>query len=176
MDENLQEDLSGPVRTMQIIVVALTMGLLSFLAIVCLLPSGGARGDFGVMPLLTCIGLGFAATLIVVRWIVLQIMTAGARRQILRGPSDTGRGKSSSELPDRAAGQLIAFYQTRMIVSAALLEGPAFFLLTAHMVERSPWSLAAAIVMILGVVAHFPTRERVAGWVEQQMSLLREER
>ena len=73
-------------------------------------------------------------------------------------------------------GNSLAFYQTRMIVGAALLEGPAFFLLIAYLIERSPWSLAAAIFMILGVAAHFPTEQRVAEWVEQQMSLLEEER
>lgn len=43
------------------------------------------------------------------------------------------------------------------------------------MVEHSPWSLAVAIVMILGVVAHFPTQDRVAGWVEQQKYVLQQE-
>ena len=175
MDENLREHLSGPVLTMQIIVFALTMGLLFFLAIVCFLTWGSMRGSPDAMPLLTFIGLGLAATLIAIRWIVLQVMTAGARHAILRGMSDSGRSGSSSDLPDHAAGQLLALYQTRMIVGAALLEGPAFFLLITYMLEHSPWSLLAAIVMILGVAAHFPTQDRVGGWVERQMSVLQEE-
>ena len=175
MDENPPKDLSIAVRTMQIIILALTMGLLSFFAIVCFVMPGGMRGDFGAMPLLTCTGLGLAVTMIGVRWIVLQVMTASARRAILRDTPDSDRGSSSSELPDRAAGQLVALYQTRMIVGAALLEGACFFLLVAHMVEHSPWSLAVAIVMILGVVAHFPTPDRVAGWVEQQKYVLQQE-
>jgi hypothetical protein len=62
-----------------------------------------------------------------------------------------------------------------MIAGAALFEGAAFFLLVAYLVERSPWSLAAAIVMIIGVALHFPTQQRVADWIERQTSLLQEE-
>ena len=50
-----------------------------------------------------------------------------------------------------------------MIVGAALFEGPAFFLLITYMLEHSPWSLLAAIVMILGVALHFPTQRRRMG-------------
>jgi hypothetical protein len=174
MHENPKENFAGPVRVMQIIVFALTMGLLSFLAVVCLALPGEMRSAFDPMPLVTCIGLGLAAMTLGTRLIVVQVMTTGARREILRGTSDAGR-KSSAPLPD-VAERLVAFYQTRMIVSAALLEGPAFFLLIAYLIERSPWSLAAAIFMILGVAAHFPTQQRVAKWVEQQMSRLEDER
>ena len=63
-----------------------------------------------------------------------------------------------------------------MIVSAACLEGAAFFLLIAYMLERSPWALAAAFALILGVAAHFPTRQRVSDFIQRQMSLIEEER
>ena len=102
--------------------------------------AGHPARAFDALPLLTCIGLGLAVTMIVVRWIVLQVVTANARRGILHGLSDAGRGKSAAEQPDHTTGQFVGFYQTRMIV-AALLEGAAFFLLVAYMVERSPWSL-----------------------------------
>ena len=62
--ENPQEDLSGSVRVMQIIVAAPTMGLLWFLANVCPLTCGGMCRAFGAMPLLTCIAFGLAATTI----------------------------------------------------------------------------------------------------------------
>ena len=161
---------------MQIIVFALTMGLISFLGIVCFLTWGGMRGDLASVPLLTLIGLVLAGVLTVARGIVLQVMVATARRDIRRGMPDAGRGKSSAELADDAADQLVGFYQTRMIVGAALLEGAAFFLLTVLLLERSPWSLIAAVVMILGVAAHFPTQRSVAEWVEQQTSRMEEER
>ena len=176
MDENPQKGLSDPVRVMQIIVFALTMGLLFFLAVVCLAAPGGMRGALDAVPLLTSIGLGLAVIMFLTRAIVLQVMTGNARRAILRGTPDIGPWTVFSLPSDRAAGQLVAFYQTRMIVSAAQMEGIAFFFLIAHFVERSPWSLVAAVVMIFGVASHFPTQRRVAGWVEQQMFLLQEER
>ena len=59
-----------------------------FLAIVCLSGVGQHARLSDAMPLLTCIGLGLAATSIATRWFVLQVMTADARRAILRGMSD----------------------------------------------------------------------------------------
>ena len=63
-----------------------------------------------------------------------------------------------------------------MIVSAAMFEGTAFFLIIAYMLERSPWALAAAIALILGIAADFPTQRRVSDFIERQLSIMEQER
>jgi hypothetical protein len=172
MQYNPPDDLPLRVRTMQIIDAALVMGLLSFLLIVTVILPGKPVA-LGVLPLLTLIALGFAAAMIVVRVIVVNIVTIAGRRRI--GPPDA-TGRPTAGARDGTTEQLLALYQTRMIVGAACLEGPAFFLLITYMTEHSPWSLAAAIVLILGIAAHFPTQQRIADFVQQQISQMEEEK
>ncbi len=172
MEHEPPGDLPARVQAMQIIVIALTMGLVFFLAIVCFAgPAFNLGGAFGGLPVLTVMGLALAAIELVARTVVVAVMAAAARRKLLRGEPIAGSDAAVSE-----AAQLVSLYQTRMIVSAACLEGGAFFLLIAYMLERSPFALVAAFGLILGVALHFPTRPRVAKFVGRQMSLIEEER
>jgi hypothetical protein len=176
MNEDRQPAFSESIRVMQIIVFALTTGPLFFLAIVCFLVRGDLRSAFDGMPILTLVGLVMAGSLVVVRAIVQQAFTSNARREIMRQNPGTAGGKPSAESADRVTGQLLGLYQTRMIIGSAMFEGAAFFLLVTHMIERSPWSLAVAVVLIVGVASHFPTVGRVGRWIDQQQALLEEER
>ena len=72
--------------------------------------------------------------------------------------------------------RLLGLYNTRTILGGAMLEGAAFFALVTYMVERDPVGLAGAILLILGVALHFPTRSRVIRWSEEQLELLKRER
>ena len=74
------------------------------------------------------------------------------------------------------AGRLFCVFQTRTIVATALLEGTAFFALISYMIGRSPVALALAIVMMVAVAGHFPTRAGVIGWIEDQLHRLERER
>ena len=74
------------------------------------------------------------------------------------------------------AGQLFVVFQTRTIVAGALLEGTAFFALITYMIERSPLALTLAVLLILGVAVHFPTRSGVIRWIEDQLRLVERER
>jgi hypothetical protein len=165
---NQTNSLPPSVRTMQIIVAGLTMGPVIFLAIVCFVaPAINIGPAFGGLPMLTMIGFGIIAFQLVARAIVLRAAVSKARRDIIRRAPAAGDG---------VAAELMAIYQTRMIISAAILEGSGFFLIIAYMLERSPYALAAAVVLILAVAAHFPTRQRVDDFVEEQTAKLREER
>jgi hypothetical protein len=172
VDFNSPNEFPLQVRTMQIIVVALTMGLVFFLAGVSVVLPGNLNLAHNGLPLITLIGLGFAGAVLVAREIVVRTITASGRRTILRGDS----GQRSTDSSGSAAQQLVALYQTRMMVGAACTEGPAFFLLIAYMLERSPWALGAALLLIIGVAAHFPTQQRVTAFVQRQLSLMEEER
>jgi hypothetical protein len=55
------------------------------------------------------------------------------------------------------------------------LEGAVFLLLIAHLVERSPVSLILAVVLIVALARHIPTRAGVESWMEDQQRLIREE-
>ncbi len=50
-----------------------------------------------------------------------------------------------------------------------MFEGLGFFGTIAYLVEGNPIALSLAVLMILGVAAHFPTQGRIVGWVQRQL-------
>jgi hypothetical protein len=79
-------------------------------------------------------------------------------------------------LPDSDAGKLVMVYQTKMIVAAALLEGGCFLALYAYMTERQWPSLTMAAFLLLCMLAHFPTLDRVEAWIDEQLRRVEEQR
>ena len=63
-----------------------------------------------------------------------------------------------------------------MIIGAAFLEGPAFANFVGYMTEPHIVSAIVGVLLILAVLAEFPTVGRVESWLEQQLRLLQEER
>lgn len=63
-------------------------------------------------------------------------------------------------------GDFLGRYQTRLIVSLALLEGTAFFALIVFMIEGrwEAFGLAGLLLMIMGM--NFPTETKFNHWVE----------
>lgn len=153
---------------MQIIVGAMVAGCVFFLAIALV---AGQQGGLVLAPpdLLTLIAAGVAGAALVARLVVVSVVTAFGRRRIAR--------RNDTDLHDPSVCRgLVALYQTRMIVGAALIEGPTFFLLIAYLSERSPLALILAVVLILGLALHMPTRGRVTRWIEGQMRRMDEGR
>jgi hypothetical protein len=166
------------VRTLQIIVAALVVGCSIFLAIVFVIAAGSSKVPDP--PLFTYIALAFAAGAVGARLIIPRIFAAQARRKILAGTWGVVGGNSPASDTGPAehddASKLAQVLMARTILAAAILEGAAFLLLIAHLVEHSPLSLAAAIVLIVVLAAHVPTQSRVDRWIEDQTRLLNEER
>lgn len=175
--EDLREELAGQVRVLQIIVAAIAFGPLSFLGYVLSTPPPGGQAAGAGNGSLTYIACG-AAVAAVVAWLVVPpLVLRNQRRQIAAGqwPS-SGSGDDSPAAPMSDAGKLCAAYTVRTIVAVALLEGAAFFAIVAYQTEREPLALGPAALLILMIAAHFPTRTRVAAWVEGQLQRLDEDR
>ena len=81
-----------------------------------------------------------------------------------------------SSSPDSETEQLLAVYQTKAITSGAILEGAALGNLTAFLIEGHSYSLAIGLLLMLGILASFPTRQGVEDWLEQQRQHVREVR
>ncbi len=64
---------------------------------------------------------------------------------------------------------LAGLYQTTTIVAAAFLEGAAFMNVVAFLLEGNPISLGLAIGLAMGILAMFPSGQRIATWVEMQL-------
>jgi hypothetical protein len=167
------------VRTLQIIVGALLSGCLLFLGIVLVV--AGGPGNSPNRPMLTYAACAIAAAAVVARAVIPGIIVAQARRRILDGvwnaaQGDRAAGSAGSLDQNGDAGKLAQILMLRTIVAAAILEGAVFLLLIAYLVERWPLSLAFAVVLLVALAALFPTHSRAAGWMQEQMRLLDEER
>ncbi|MEE8451385.1 MAG: hypothetical protein V3R99_05695 [Thermoguttaceae bacterium] len=179
-DSHWQNELAPVLRTMQIVVGSLVVGCLTFLVVAFV---GSDRAALAPQfPIMTYMAIGFTFVILVVRMIVPGMIVAQGRRRITEGtwklPAGRGSQPINAEFIERTgdAGKLAMLFMIQMIVAAALLEGAVFFGLVAYTVERSPLALIVAIILIIGVGLHFPTRSRLVHWIEDQLTLMEQER
>jgi hypothetical protein len=165
---NEPPDLSRRILTMQIIAGVLAMGAIIFMVIALIILGTGNGPPPPARPLLTSIGVGFTFVELLVFAIVPGRMVTGGRKGI-------AQGKSSYGFATDEVGCLAGLYQSTMIVGLALLEGVAFFLLIAYLIEGELLSLVIAGFLLALMVLQFPQRSRVESWIEKQQEKLSEE-
>lgn len=164
----VEEAIAPQVRVMQILIGGLLMGVLVFgtlagSGIIDLNKEGPAAPEqVGVeqqaefeepLPILEYAGYGFAAMMIPLSYLVGSIV----RKQTL--------AKVPSPLTADIA-QTTGAYQTGVIVSATMLQGPALFNIIAYMLEGAIGNLAAAAVLAMVLASFFPTISGVANWFQ----------
>jgi len=187
-DSSWREELGPIVRTEQIIVGGLVAGSLGFLVVAAVLVSQGTfdagGGDEGLAAMAWAMNLVLGLFLIgdvAARLIVPSMIIAQARRKIAAGQwrlPDGPNQASAMPIIERTgeAGMLFFTHQTKTIVAAAIIEGVTFFAIIVYMMTQSMFGLAVAIVMIAVLTLHFPTRDGVLNWIEDQLRRIDEER
>jgi hypothetical protein len=103
------------------------------------------------------LAVGSAAIAIVAYVLAPSILTGALRQAFIADPQ-------AAEV--RPIAQI---YQTLLIIRCAILEGAAFFCLVSYMLERQPITLAATSVLVLVLLAQFPTLSRESAWIENEM-------
>jgi len=73
-------------------------------------------------------------------------------------------------------GKLAFVYGTQLVLGAAFNEGAAFLAALAYMFGRNPIALGVAILLLAVTLVRFPTRARVACWIDRQQEWLTRER
>ncbi len=63
-------------------------------------------------------------------------------------------------------------YQTQLIIASALNEGPAFFAGVAYLIGKDTIALGVGVLLIAVLASRFPTRDRVARWIDEQQEKL----
>ncbi len=126
-----------------------------------------------VASILTWLAVGLAAVMMPMSFVVPGLIAQQNRRAIAAGTwSVITRGRPamevSNEPPLTDAGKLAIVYQTQLIIGSAMNEGVAFFAAIAYLVGRDPIALGLAILLLGGLIARFPTRDRVASWIDRQ--------
>jgi hypothetical protein len=187
-DDSWHQDATKTARTLQIIVPALAAGVAVFLVLVLTVIRPQAKQAPPTTPIsFTMMAFLFVGACLIARAIAISIVVKKGRREIANGtyrPIDANRRMilpppNAANPPGDACRNekyLLAVYQATTIIACALFEGPGFLATIAYMIEGNPLSLCLAIVLILGVIAHFPTQAGVITWVEQQMETLEMEK
>jgi hypothetical protein len=171
LDEITRDEIGPQLRTMQIIVVALCMGVIVFAVYLVLTGSADEQPELGI---LTFAAIGMAAVNAVISLIVPVFAISRQVRTIANG---TWRPTNQQAVaPSTDIGKLLAVYQTALIIGSALLEGAAFFGLAAYMVERHVAGLVVAGICLALILSRFPTRGRLEPWVEDQLRRIKEQR
>src|SRR5437764_296634 len=113
-------DLSGRIRTLQIVQAALIMGVAGFAVLAIVVRGQGNMPPPPAVPILTYIALAYAVPIVVVFGVVPRLIAVRGRQRLAKGFATAVR---SGEPLDQAnvAGRLCALYQTRMIIGSALL-------------------------------------------------------
>ncbi len=159
-NEGLQDPkFDASVRRLQIIAAALIMGVLMFLGVVLVATAGKFDGQ---PEMITMIAAGFAFLMLVNHFVIPPIIVKAQLKQAIAA--------GMHQKPDEERTQeCFGIYQTQMIVGFALLEGAAFFNLVAMMVEHCAASIAVVTLLLLWMVAKFPTRDKVSFWVQDKL-------
>jgi hypothetical protein len=115
------------------------------------------------------VGLALAVGCVVAQVIVPRALVAAARRGLAR------RQRFGGDELTVNVDEMLPVFQTQLIVSAALCEGPAFFFLVVYQIQGHTPSLAAAILFAVALALKFPTLASVERWLEEQRELMFEE-
>ncbi|MDR3622493.1 MAG: hypothetical protein P4L85_24290 [Paludisphaera borealis] len=175
------ESVQKVTRTSQIIVGAMTMGVIVFLALVFFIgeiakPPGGDQELLGV-PIMTLMGTVMGAVCLAASFFVPKLVVDGGLRGLAKsGASPTTKPGSKQVDPAAEAAQLMPLFQTQLIIGSALAEGPAFFASLAFMMEHHYLALGVAGVMLAALIARFPTADSVNGWLDENLGRLEQKR
>ncbi len=148
-------DKNAVLKTMQIIAGAMILGVLITGAVAFSLTIG-AEVDAERPLLLAGIAAGLSLLALAVCAMVPANVSAALQEE---------HGSPARELAFYTA------YQSRMIIRFAFVEGAAFLNLVAAIVDKQLYSLAFAGLMVLIMLALFPTRGRIERFAKSQVEL-----
>ncbi len=135
-------------RAMRVFAIALTAGAVLF-AIVATIATLSKQDDLDSQ-LVSLLAAGMAVIMT-----IASLIVPGQLTKHLHYPDD------ADEL-----SRMLNTYQLRLIMGLALLEGAAFFNLIALIIEGHWWSLGIALLLVLFMLARFPTHTRIKHWIE----------
>ncbi|MBX3412055.1 MAG: hypothetical protein KF708_05000 [Pirellulales bacterium] len=171
----MNERLPAFLMTQRIIVGALLQGTLVFLAVAIYLRVKEPEVDFtlGLSPI-SVAAVVVAILVVLAQPLVARWLVARSRQQIADGTWNPpgGHSPADSYIDTGDTGRLMAVYQTKTIVSCAMLEGAAFFATIAVLMEGAIICLVVAVALMVAIAARFPFERQVSEWIEQQHRLI----
>src|SRR5262245_2648868 len=148
MSQEAPSPFAGRLLTMRIIHASLMVGCVTF-AIFSLTQPQPPRILEGHIPILSYVAVAFAVASGLMAYLLPGMMTASLRRRLTeRLPTETSDVENTEEM-------WWNHYQTRLIISAALLEGVVFLALLAFLLEGRTQVLWIAGIFLLLLASLF---------------------
>ncbi|MEQ8634402.1 hypothetical protein [Gimesia maris] len=147
---------------MTVIWLALIMGVVTFGMIVTFI---GLKEEPGKgLPVITYLGMGLAALMLVLRMIIPNMI---ARNQFTQAMQEAREEGNQDE--EQMLGTFYQIFMVRMIIGLALLEGAAMINLVAVMIENQKLAFIPVAILLLVMIASMPTKSKLDGWIRNQM-------
>lgn len=159
-------------RIMQIIAGALIAGVLSFAGVASFIvfgnipaarPEGQPPAAQNGSEIITYFAMAFAAVAVVMSFVIPNLISAwGVKVVAKKAQAGTAIG------PKELFGALLVLAQANMIFPFVLLEVPAIFNLIAFILTKSLIPPVVVGTLLLVMAFHFPTKFKLARWLEDQ--------
>lgn len=167
-------------RTLQLIIAAITMGAATLLAIVTFVPTGrdNANNPADRLPIVTILAVGWGVlSLPMGLMLSAVIVKAGLDRLAGRSLQSTGRDSGNSgSRKSESAEPLLRLFPSKTIVAAAMAESAVLLACVAYLMERSVYALVIAVLLLPGLVLQIPTRDRMGRWLAGRTRQIEEDR
>ncbi len=157
-------------RIMQIIAGALIAGMLSFAGVASfiVLGQGKQAGQPQVVnQVLPFLAMGVFFLNVILSFIVPKMISRFSVKGVAKMVED-----GTLTDPKELLGRLLSVAQTKTIVALALIEGAAFLALIVVIVSKSFATMSVASASFCFMMAHFPTKLKLARWLEEQQRAL----
>jgi hypothetical protein len=174
LDENDKVTIKPSVLTVQIIVIALVVGVSGFTFFAYQQVNGpnGLEAEIeAVKPnSFTNLAVGLAAMSVVMHLVVPSFISAsGVKTNIsnFMSANNDSSLKQDQDSRNDLLRSLCGVYQVATIVACALLEGAAFLNSYAYMANKQAISLIVSLALITLMLFRFSTVGRVTNWIEK---------
>lgn len=157
-DVQLEASVQQAVKQLRIVSFALICSVMAFAGVTLVANGFKFDGDPDVM---SWIGIGFAAIVIVNSFVVPRIISTSMLRSL---PTDQ-TGVSS---PSDRIEKLLGVFRSQHIVGCALLEGGAFLNLVMAMISPFVGSLVTVAVLMVLMLIRLPSTSSVQFWVQDR--------
>jgi hypothetical protein len=175
MDSDMANQAFQRLLVMRILVIAMTTGCGVLLVIAVVLRAGGQMAAPPDTPIVSYMAVAMALVCTFLSYLIPKVQDANWRKGM--APTFGATGSSGSPAPTAdAAMSWWPYFQTRLIIRCALLEGPALFQFIAYIMEGQIGSLAIGVALMIGLLAQFPTQAAVERWIEVLRQLVEEGR
>ena len=174
LSDNIDIDFAKAVRPLQIVIIAMSVGVLAFLAVTIVLPAN-ISSRLPNFPILTYLAIGLTLIQLIARKLILKVTLEKTLRALAQGttPSISPKATPFSAKflqENKEFGVLYVAFVKRTILGAALIEGPAFFSVAVYLIERNPVALVLAVLLALRVTYQMPSASKMKTWLRTQLA------